>query len=81
MSIVRADISLSVVSNLINSSGYRGVKLSNKTKALESSGLCPLIVSTLKSAKNLSLSFGGRICPAIICPVFNLNLLIWECET
>ena len=51
-------------------------QLSKTTNPRASSGCIPLIDSTLNKAKNFSLSFGGRICPDIKCPVLSLKRLI-----
>ncbi len=69
-SIVLVEIFSASVSNLIISSGYKGVRFSKCTNPRDSCGLIPLTVSTFNNAKNRSLSFGGLICPETRLPVF-----------
>ena len=54
-------------------SGKRGVRCSNGTRSRTYSGERPLIWATLISGKYFSPSFGGRIAPLTVSPVFRPN--------
>ncbi|MBA7709566.1 hypothetical protein ES703_118487 [subsurface metagenome] len=60
-SMTLSEIVSAPVSSLILSLGYRGVRLSNSTLSLASSGFSKFTASTLSKAKNFSLALGGRI--------------------
>ena len=70
-----------VVSSLIRSCGYSGVKLSKRILLRASSGDSKLTASILTSAKYFSPSCGGRTCPLMVSPVLRSNLRICDGET
>ena len=75
-SIILIAYSFDVVSNLIFSSGYIGVRSSNFFLLYKFSGLSPFTSPTKINAGNLSPSFGSLAIPFILSPLSSLNLLI-----
>src|SRR6187551_4110516 len=73
---IRVERLLGLVLNFNFSFGKRGVRYSNETRSRISSVVFPLTVSTLRRAKYFSPSFGGRIRPFTVSPVFKPNNLI-----
>ena len=76
-SIILIEYSSGVVSSLILSLGYIGIKSSNFTLLYAFSGASPLTSPTYIRAGNFSPSLGNRAIPLILSPLSNLNLLIW----
>ena len=66
-SMMRIGISSGRVSRMNRSFGCSGVRVSNSAFSWIFSGAWKLTVSTRTSAKNFSLSCGGRICPWMAC--------------
>ena len=77
----RADRLSAAVSRWNPSWGYSGVRFSKKSLSRAWSGGSKFTASTLMSAKYRSPSFGGRIWPDTVSPVWRSNFRIWDGET
>ncbi len=80
-SITRVEIVLCLSPILNFSCGNRGVRCSKETRSRTTSGESPLMSDTLISGKYFSPSFGGRIWPSTVSPVFSPNKRTCELET